>query len=62
MGDVANIASRLQGMAGPGEIIVNEQVYEQVKTAFPDAKKRVLDVRGISHPVVAYLLTDPASA
>ena len=61
MGDVANIASRIQGMAGPGEIIVNEEVYEQVKDSFPDAEKQVLEIRGISYPVVAYLLTGQSS-
>ena len=61
MGDVANIASRLQGLAGPGEIIVTEEVYEQVRAAFPNAEKQVLELRGISYPVVAYLLAQPNS-
>ena len=61
IGDVANIASQLQGMSRPGEIIVTEEVYEQVQATFPDAEKRVLEVRGISYPVVAHLLTKQAS-
>jgi class 3 adenylate cyclase len=60
MGDVANIASRLQGLAGPGEIIVTEEFYEQVRSTFPNAEKLVLELRGISYPVVAYLLTQPS--
>ena len=60
MGDVANIASRLQGLAGPGEIIVTEEVYEQVRSTFPNAEKLVLELRGISYPVVAYLLAQPS--
>ena len=60
MADVANIASRLQGSAGPGEIIVTEEVCEQVRSTFPNAEKQVLDLRGISYPVVAYLLTQPS--
>ena len=60
MGDVANIASRLQGLAGPGEIIVTEEVYDQVRDAFPNAEKQVLELRGISYPIVAYLLAQPA--
>ena len=60
MGDVANIASRLQGLAGPGEIIVTEEVYEQVRSVFPNAEKQVLELRGISYPVVAYLLAQPS--
>ncbi len=57
---VTNIASRLQGMAGPGEIIVTEDVYEHVQSEYPDAQKRELELRGISHPVVAYMLEHPA--
>ena len=60
MGGVANIASRLQGLAGPGEIIVTEEVYEQVRSTFPNAEKLVLELRGISYPVVAYLLAQPS--
>ena len=60
MGDVANIASWLQGLAGPGEIIVTEEVYEQVQSTFPNAEKLVLELRGISYPVVAYLLAQPS--
>ncbi len=60
MGDVANIASRLQGLAGPGEIIVTEEVYEQLRSTFPNAEKQILELRGISYPVVAYLLAQPS--
>ena len=60
MGDVANIASRLQGLAGPGEIIVTEEFYEQVRSTFPNAEKLALELRGISYPVVAYLLARPS--
>ena len=60
IGDVANIASRLQGLAGAGEIIVTEEVYEQVRSTFPNAEKLVLELRGISYPVVAYLLAQPS--
>ncbi len=60
MGDVANIASRLQGLASPGEILVSDAVYEAVQGAFPDAHKRELELKGISHPVVAYTLTQVA--
>ena len=60
MGDVANIASRIQGLAGLGEIIVTEEVYEQVRSTFPNAEKLVLELRGISYPVVAYLLAQPS--
>ena len=57
MGDVANIASRLQGLAGPGEILVSNEVYKAAQGTFPGARKRVLELKGISDPVVAYSLT-----
>ena len=56
MGDVVNIASRIQGSAGPGEIIISEEVYSKFEAEFPDAQKRVLELKGISRPVVTYLL------
>ena len=56
MGDVANIASRLQGLADPGEILVSNEVYKAAHDAFPNATERVLELKGISQPVVAYSL------
>ena len=56
MGDVVNIGSRLQNVAGRGEILVSEDVYKQVASAFPDAQERVLELKGISEPVRAYSL------
>ena len=56
-GDNVNIASRLQGEAAPGEILVTEQVYQEVQDAFPDAKERILEIKGIDEPVRAFLLT-----
>ena len=57
MGDNVNIAARLQGEAAPGEILVTEEVYNYVKSAFPNARERVLELKGISEPVQAYSLT-----
>ena len=56
MGDVVNIGSRLQNLAGPGEVIVSDEVYQQVEGSFPDAEERVLELKGISDPVKAYSL------
>ena len=56
MGDVANIASRLQGLAAPGEILVSAETYEATDGAYPDASKRVLELKGIGQPIVAYSL------
>lgn len=56
MGDVANIAARIQGVAAPGEIIVTDDVYEQIGSEFPDAEMRELELRGISHPVTVHTI------
>ena len=53
MGDVANIASRLQGLASPGGILVSNEVCMVVQDSVPSARKRALDLKGISDPVVA---------
>lgn len=57
IGDVVNVASRLQGQAAPGEIIVTEEAYEAVRSAFPNAKRQQYELKGISEPVVGYVLT-----
>ena len=61
MGDVANIAARIQGMAAPGEIIVTADVYEQIRAEFPDAEKSDLELRGISHPVTVHTIVQADS-
>lgn len=56
MGDVANFASRLQGMAAPGEILVSSEAYQAVQDGFPGAHKKVLELKGIDEPYVAFSL------
>jgi adenylate cyclase len=56
VGDTVNVAQRLQVAAQPGEVLVSESVYEQVRQAQPAAEKRVLTVKGRDEPVVAYAL------
>ena len=57
LGDAVNIASRLQGEAAPGEILVSEQSFEQLSDTVSSAGERVLELKGISKPVRAYSLT-----
>ena len=57
VGDSVNIAARLQGEAAPGEVLVTEEAYEAVRKAFPNALRRVCQLKGINEPVVAYALT-----
>ena len=56
LGDVVNVASRVQTEASAGETLVTEEVYEAVRNAFPNAKEQVLELKGIPEPVKAYLL------
>ena len=57
MGDVANISSRLQNLAAPGEILVSKEVYDVVGNGYPNAEGRELELKGISEPVRAFSLT-----
>ncbi len=56
VGPVVNLASRLQGAAGPGEILVTSDVFNHVNDQFPNAQKRILSLKGFSNPVNGYAL------
>jgi adenylate cyclase len=56
IGPVVNLASRIQGTAKPGEILVTEEVYGQVEDLFPASESRTYQLKGIENPVKAYTL------
>ncbi len=56
IGDVVNIAARLQGQAAAGEILVTDEAYQQIASAFPGAPQRILELKGVRKPVTAYSL------
>lgn len=56
VGDVVNVAQRLQSEASPGETLISESVYEQLGEARPAADRRVLTVKGRDEPVPAFAL------
>jgi adenylate cyclase len=56
IGPVVNLASRIQGQAKPGEILVTGDVYCQVEDLFPDADTRICELKGIEKPVKTYAL------
>jgi adenylate cyclase len=56
IGPVVNMASRIQGAAGLGEILVSEPVYEQVRELFPGSESRTHALKGINQPVNAFVL------
>ena len=61
VGSVVNLASRLQGAACPGEVLVTEPVYERVATKFPNAATRVCQLKGLQQPVNAWVLGSAGS-
>ena len=56
LGDVVDIASDLQQQIDSGGILVTEQVYQEIASAYPNAEKRVFPLKGNSEPVIAYWL------
>jgi adenylate cyclase len=62
VGDSINIASRLQGKAASGEILIAAEAYDTMSDAFPGAVRAEYLLKGIAHPVVAHrLLRGPNS-
>jgi class 3 adenylate cyclase len=53
IGPVVNLASRLQGQAEPGQILVGEATYRLTRRAFAFTPLS-LEVKGIAQPVAAY--------
>jgi class 3 adenylate cyclase len=56
IGPVVNMASRIQGVAKPGEILVTKEVYGQVADIFPASESCTYQLKGIENPVKAYTL------
>ena len=56
IGDVVNLAARLQGKAGAGEILIAEESYIRHSATFPEARSELLVLKGFREPVTAYRL------
>lgn len=54
IGDAVNLASRLTGIAGPGEIIVSRATYEAVGSHMKAEKLEPVSVKGKSEPIEIY--------
>ena len=54
MGDVVNIASRLEGTAAPGQVVVGPATYAATRTAIRYEPLGSLSVRGRDEPVEAW--------
>jgi adenylate cyclase len=59
VGDVVNTASRLQGAAGPGEIVIAESVFETLTMPPASAEQRILEVKGKSEVLPVRVLQPP---
>lgn len=62
LGDVVNTASRLQGQAQAGQIVMSERVYEQAAERYPGAQTVELELKGKSGPVAARVVDLSISA
>lgn len=58
IGPVVNLASRLQGAAKAGEVMVSEEVFNAVRNEFPKAENKSLSLKGFNDPVNGYVLHD----
>jgi adenylate cyclase len=56
IGDVVNLAARLQGKAGAGEILIDRESYARHSGDFPDATAEQVGLKGFRDPVTAYRL------
>ncbi|MBM2826423.1 MAG: adenylate cyclase [Dehalococcoidia bacterium] len=54
IGDAVNVASRLQSNAGPGEILISEGTYDQVRGLVEVDLLEPLQVKGRSVPIPVY--------
>jgi adenylate cyclase len=62
IGDVVNLAARLQSKAGAGEILISEESYLKHPEKFPEAKAEQAVLKGFREPVRAYRLHGGSSA
>jgi class 3 adenylate cyclase len=56
IGDVVNLAARLQGKAGSGEILISAGSYAKHSADFPQANAEHVLLKGFKEPVTAYRL------
>ena len=54
IGDVVNLAARLEGVAARGEIVVDETVYSAVKAEIGAVTAEAVNLKGFKEPVHAY--------
>ncbi len=62
IGDVVNLASRLENQAFPGEVLVDQQVYARVAEDYPGIPAETLTIRGFAEQIPAYRIREEKQA
>ncbi len=57
-GDAVNVAARLRSLAGPHELLVNSECWQQVAPYFAGASDGPVEVKGRELPVVPYRVVE----
>jgi adenylate cyclase len=56
IGPVVNTASRIQGAAGAGEILLSKEAYQAVASDFPSSQPRICQLKGIGEPLAVHAI------
>ena len=56
IGEAVNQAARLQAQALPNEVLVSQDVYKEIASAYPGIPAETLVLKGFPQPTVAYRL------
>jgi len=62
IGDVVNLAARLQSKAGAGEVLISEESYRKHPGEFPEARSEQVTLKGFRELIIAYRLHGRISA
>lgn len=56
IGDAVNTAQRLESNCTPGRMLISENLYDLVRSEFPEAERRMIAAKGKTAPVTAFEL------
>ena len=62
VGETTNIAARLQSLAGPGEVVISQQLVAVIRTNVPCEAMGEQNLRGVAHPIATYRLCEADGA